>query len=177
MTEKEQLQVAVQTLCNLAEVCQRRAELMWDEWVDHLNTDGSIPDENFLVGLVQKSMFLDISSLVRQPKSRKAAVDDEGESVVEEVTKVVALLLAGADEVEPEEAIKLQGYDENIAAWAKAVRGWLKQQGLESAAIVQLQQGTGLPLVKLWLAGLLGGFEMRQSGGVYDEAGVAIGWR
>jgi hypothetical protein len=48
-----------------------------------------------------------ISGLVRQPKSRRgavAAIEDEGESVVEEVTKEVALLLATADEVEPEEA-------------------------------------------------------------------------
>jgi hypothetical protein len=58
LTQKEQLQVVGQALCDLAEVCQRRAELMW---VDQHNTDGPIPDEDFLAGLVQKSMFLDIS--------------------------------------------------------------------------------------------------------------------
>ena len=133
LTEKEQLRMAGQALCDLAEVCQRRAELMWGDWVDQHNTDGPIPDEDFLAGLVQKSMFLDISSLVRQPKSRKVAavaVEDEGESVAKEVTKEVALLLAGVDEIEPKEAMEMQGYDEDIAAWAKAVRGWLKQQGL-----------------------------------------------
>jgi hypothetical protein len=57
------------------------------------------------------------------------------------------------------------------------VRGWLKQQGLESAAIVQLQDETGLSLVKLWLAGLLGGFEIEQRGRFYDWAGVAISLR
>ncbi len=31
LSQKEQLQVAGQALCNLAEVCQRRAELMWAE--------------------------------------------------------------------------------------------------------------------------------------------------
>ncbi|MCG9891586.1 MAG: hypothetical protein MH252_10980, partial [Thermosynechococcaceae cyanobacterium MS004] len=99
----------------------------------------------------------------------------EGESVVEEVTKEQALLLAGAeDEVEPDETWDLQGYDEDIAAWAEAIRGWLKRQGLESAAIAQLQQGTGLTLVKLWLAGLLGGLEMQQCGGFYEAGCVAI---
>ncbi len=177
LTQKEQLSVAGQALCDLAQVCQRRAELMWDEWVDQHNTDGPIPDEDFLAGLVQKSMFLDISSLVRQPKSRRgavAAVEDEGESVVEEVTKEVALLLAAADEVESEEAILGLEYDEDITAWAEAIRKWLKQRGLESVVIGQLQQGTGLSVVKLWLAGLLGGLEMRQQGGFYDVAGVAI---
>jgi hypothetical protein len=71
LTDKEQLQMAGQALCDLAEVCQRRAELMWDEWVDRHNSEGPIPDEDFLAGLVQKSMFLDISSLVKQPKSRR----------------------------------------------------------------------------------------------------------
>jgi hypothetical protein len=42
--------------------------------------------------------------------------------------------------------------------------------------IVQLQQGTGLSVVKLWLVGLLGEFEMWQRGGFYDGAGVAIAW-
>ncbi len=41
-------------------------------------------------------------------------------------------------------------------------------------AIAQLQKGTGLSLVRLWLAGLLGGLEMRQSGGFYDGARVKI---
>ncbi|MCG9893048.1 MAG: hypothetical protein MH252_18495, partial [Thermosynechococcaceae cyanobacterium MS004] len=163
----------------LAEVCQRRAQMMWGDWVDQHNTDGPIPDEDFLAGLVQKSMFLDISSLVRQPKSRRGTVvtvEDEGESVVEEVTKEQALLLAGAeDELEPDETWELQGYDEDIAAWAETVRGWLKRQGLESAAICQLQEETGLALVKLWLAGLLGGFGLEQCGGFYDGAGVKIG--
>ena len=125
-------------------------------------------------------MFLDISSLVRQPKSRRGAiaeVEDESESVAEEVTKEVAMLLAAAEEVEPEEAMELQGYDEDIAAWAEAVRGCLKERGLESAAIVELQKGTGLSLVKVWLAGLLGGFGLRQSRGFYEEAGVVVSER
>jgi hypothetical protein len=178
LTRKEQLQVAGQALCDLAEVCQRRAELMWNEWQDSHNTEGPIPDDDFLAGLVQKTMFLDISDLVRQPKSRKATVDDveeESDSVVEEVTKEVALLLAGAeDEDESEQEIMLLEYDEDIAAWAEAIRQWLKRQGLEDATIVQLQHGTGLSVVKLWLAGLLSGLGLEQRGGFYDGAGVVI---
>jgi hypothetical protein len=165
LTEKEQLQVAGQALCDLAEVCQRRAEMMWDEWVDQHNTDGPIPDEDFLAGLVQKSMFLDISGLVRQPKSRRgvvAAVEAEGESVVAEVTKEVALLMAGAEEeVEPEQAIEPQGYDEDIAAWAKVIALWMQQRGGDPVGFVELLDGVGYPVVKGWLAVLLDeGFAM-----------------
>lgn len=45
---------------------------------------------------------------------------------------------------------------------------------LKSTAIAQLQQGTGLALVKLWLAGLLGGLGLEQRGGVYDADGIFL---
>jgi hypothetical protein len=180
LTQKEQLQVAGQALCDLADVCQRRADLMWDEWVDQHNTDGPIPDEDFLAGLVQKSMFLDISGLVKQPKSRRgvvAAVEDEGESVVAEVTKETALLLAGAEdetEVDVEQEIRPQGYDEDIAVWVEAVRGWLQRQGLEEVMLLELTNGVRLSLVKVWLALLLGGFRLEQRRGFYEAVGVTI---
>ena len=58
LSQKEQLELAGQALCDLAEVCQRQAELMWSEWQDSHNTEGPIPDDDFLAGLVQKTMFL-----------------------------------------------------------------------------------------------------------------------
>jgi hypothetical protein len=180
LSQKEQLSVAGQALCDLAEVCQRRAELMWVEWVDRYNTEGPIPDEDFLSGLVQKTMFLDISELVRQPKSRRTAerVEENGESVAEEVTKEVALLLAGADAEEelekPEDVIAQQGYNEDIAAWAEAIRGWMERQYAEEVAFAELRDSVGLSVVKVWLALLLGGFRLRQVGGFYG--GVVIAW-
>jgi hypothetical protein len=178
LTEKEQLAMAGQALCDLAEVCQRRAELMWTEWQDQHNTDGPIPDEDFLAGLVQKTMFLDISEFVRQPKFRKAAVgkgEDGGDSVVEEVSKEQALLLAGAEEAEEPLPVAVLEHDEDIAAWAKAIRGWMQRQGLESAALTQVQNGSGLSMVKLWLAALLCGLGMEQRGGFYECESIFIG--
>jgi hypothetical protein len=182
LTQKEQLQRAGQALCDLAEVCQRRAELMWNEWQDSHNVEGPIPDEDFLAGLVQKTMFLDISELVRQLKSRKKAVsggEGRGDSVVEEVTKETALLLAGADEDdEPEQTFVLQGYDENIAAWAAAIRCWLEQQGLEKVSFLELMAGVGFPVVKTWLAVLLHEkifvVDRLEGSEFYDGAGILI---
>jgi hypothetical protein len=176
LTEKEQLQMAGQALCDLAEVCQRRAELMWDEWVDRHNTDGPIPDEDFLAGLVQKSMFLDISSLVRQPKSRRGAMalaEEDGESVAEEVNKVTALLLAGA-ELEPVGLMDGLEYDEDIAAWAKAVRGWMQSRDVESASIMEVVEETKLTTCKIWLAGLLSDFELHQTKDFYSFDGLRL---
>jgi hypothetical protein len=181
LSQKEQLSVAGQALCDLAEVCQRRADLMWDEWVDQHNTDGPIPDEDFLAGLVQKSMFLDISGLVKQPKSRRgvvAAVEDEGESVAKEVTKEIALLLAGAeDEVEPDESIAQLEYDEDIAAWANAIALWMQQQKLERVGFVELLDGVGYPVVKGWLAVLLDeglAIDRLEGSDFYRSAGILV---
>jgi hypothetical protein len=180
LTEKEQLQMAGQALCDLAEVCQRRADLMWDEWVDRHNNDGPIPDEDFLAGLVQKSMFLDISSLVRQPKSRRgvvAAVEEDGESVAEEVTKETALLLAGAEEeVELEAAILGLEYDEDVKAWTDAIRGWMEQKGKKEAVLAELLEGVNLPVVNCWLGVILGGFKQHvsEAKGFYDLERVEI---
>jgi hypothetical protein len=61
-----------------------------------------------------------------------AAVEDGGESVVEEVTKETALLLAGAaDELEPADLMDRLEYDEDIAAWANVIALWMQQQKLE----------------------------------------------
>jgi hypothetical protein len=181
LSEKEQLQMAGQALCDLAQVCQRRAELMWDEWVDRHNTDGPIPDEDFLAGLVQKSMFLDISSLVKQPKARRgvvAAVEEDGESVAAEVSKETALLLAGAvDEVEPEDAIAQLEYDEDIAAWANAIALWMQHQKLERVGFAELLDGVSYPVVKGWLAVLLDeGFAMDRLEGseFYQSTGILV---
>ena len=177
LTQKEQLAMAGQALCDLAEVCQRRAELMWSEWEDRHNTEGPIPDDDFLAGLVQKTMFLDVSELVRQPKSRKAVVakgEDGGESVVEEVTKEQALLLAGAEAEEEPLPVAVLEHDEDIKAWAELIRRWMQRQGIESAAMTQLQEGSGLSMVKLWLAALLCGLGMEQRGAFYDTGGVEI---
>jgi hypothetical protein len=177
LTEKEQLAMAGQALCDLAEVCQRRAELMWTEWQDFYNTEGPIPDEDFLAGLVQKTMFLDISELVRQPKSRKKAFvggEDRGDSIVEEVTKTEALLLAGVEEEEKPIPVALLEHDEAAGAWAAALREWMRERGVEEVRFPDLMSGVGLSVVKIWLALLLGDFELRQEGGFYEGAGIMV---
>lgn len=177
LTKKEQLQVAGQALCDLAEVCQRRAELMWDEWVDQHNTDGPIPDEDFLAGLVQKSMFLDISSLVRQPKSRTdgSIMKDTGESIITEVTKEQALLMVCEEEAPL--LVAVLEHDEYIVNWTKAIYLWLTQQKAVEVSLTKLLEELGQPIVKVWLALLLGEFELSQSGEFYDMSGVLIAHR
>ena len=72
------------------------------------------------------------------------------------------------------DAIERLEYDEDVMAWAETIRGWMERQGVKSAAITQLQDGSGLSVVKLWLAALLCGLGMEQRGAFYDATEVAI---
>lgn len=50
----------------------------------------------------------------------------------------------------------------------------LEPELLELTEKEQLQDGTGLSLVKLWLAALLGGLGLEQHGSFYDSVGVVV---
>jgi hypothetical protein len=176
LTQKEQLSVAGQALCDLAEVCQRRAELMWVEWEDHHNTDGPIPRDDFLHGLVQKSMHLDISALIRPPKSRKlltplSSPDTDLELMDSEVVEEFKLLMAGtADDLVEEAIVMIEPgvtteleHDEDIAAWANAIRLWMESVSVESVSIGETIKETNLSAGKVWLAALLSDLELHQT--------------
>ena len=137
-------------------------------------------DEDLFAELVRQSFSLDLSGLVDEPELyvRAASVKthEDGESVVEyrEKEAVLAELESFVDEDVGEELEQL-AYDENIAAWAEAVRGWiLERQQADEVAFAELREGVGLSVVKVWLALLLGGFRLRQAGGFYGGVVVAF---
>ncbi|MCG9890841.1 MAG: hypothetical protein MH252_07185 [Thermosynechococcaceae cyanobacterium MS004] len=173
------LATAADAIEQMAELLAARAIAWAEDWY-RLPGDGPVLGDDLFTEFVRQSLSLDLSDLVGVPELYVRSVSEKShedtESVVEyrEKAEVLAELETFIDQGAEDEIEALE-YDEDIAAWAEAVRVWLKRQGLESAAIAQLQQGTGLTLVKLWLAGLLGGFGLRQSGGFYDVESVVVG--
>ena len=135
-------------------------------------------DEDLFAELVRQSFSVDLSGLVDEPelyvRSASEKVHDDAESVVEyrEKTEVLAEL-DSVDEDTGEAEVELE-HDEDVGAWTEVIREWMQRQGLESALMTQLQTGSGLSMVKLWLAALLCGLGMEQRGGFYDVEGVAI---
>jgi transposase len=65
-------------------------------------------------------------------------------------------------------------HDENVADWAAAIAHWLAQQGQSAAPLVQIQQGTGLAIVQVWLAGMLSELKLEQQGEFYEAGGVRV---
>ena len=133
-----QLKMAGQLFSDVAEVIHQRSMLLIEDWQDRNNTEGPIPDEDFLSGLVQETMFLDVSELVRQPKGRKPPIksDDGIESCVAIVEKEVLL-----QELELQEAEDVLAVveEEDVRAWVDAIAQRLQAKG-GSDSLVALQQ-------------------------------------
>ena len=166
----EQLRVAGDAIKDMAEVCLQRAELMIQGWEERYNSEGPVLDEDFLAGMVQQTMFLDVSDLCRQPKSRTSRQGFTGnpvESVVGEVSKDAVLEFV--DELESGEAVALEvSHVEDVGTWVSAIREYL--EGAKGAvSFVELVKGLEMPAVAVLIGVLLGGFRVEQRGRFYDQ--------
>ncbi|ABW32059.1 hypothetical protein [Acaryochloris marina] len=167
----EQLRVAGDAIRDIADVVCQRAELLIQDWEDRHNTQGPVLDDDFLAGLVQETMFLDVSDLCRQPKSRKQRHGFTGkpvESVVGEVSKDDVLEFV--DELESGEAVALKvSHEEDVGAWVGAIHDFL--EGKEDAVLFgDLARGLGFAPVAVLIGVLLGGFRVEQRGGFYSQS-------
>lgn len=168
LSQHERLQVAGEMALGIAEVFSQRAELLIQDWEDRHNTQGPVLDEDFLAGMVQQTMFLDISDLCRQPKSRKQRQGFTGkpvESFVGEVSKDAVLEFV--DELESGEAVALKAsHEEDVSGWVSEIAVYLERvEGAVSFA--ELVKGLGMPNVVVLIGVLLGGFQVEQRGGFY----------
>ena len=55
-------------------------------------------------------------------------------------------------------------HDEDVSEWVGAIANIFQQGQTDSLPLMELQRRWGMPLIKVWLALLLGGFEMEQQG-------------
>ncbi|BDM83761.1 hypothetical protein [Acaryochloris marina] len=174
-THQEKLRVAGDAIRDIADVVCQRAELLIQDWEDRHNTEGPVQDDDFLAGMVQETMYLDVSDLCRQPKSRKRRKGFTGkavESVVGEVSK--DSVLEFVDELESGEEVALKiSHVEDVGAWVGAIREFL--EGKEDAVLFgDLVRGLGLAPVAVLIGVLLGGFRVEQRGGFYGQ-GIWVG--
>jgi hypothetical protein len=177
------LATAADAISEMADVFAARADEFFSTWHrQQVAHEGPILNDDLFAEFVRQSFHLDLDGFVGVPELyvREASEKshEDAESVVAEVTKEVALLLARAeDEVEPDESIALLEYDEDIAAWAKAIALWMQQQKLERVGFMELLDGVGYPVVKGWLAVLLDeGFAMDRLEGsdFYRSSGIFV---
>ena len=173
------LATAADAIEQMADLLLARATAWAEDW-NRRPGDGPVLNDELFAELVRQSFSLDLSGLVDEPelyvRSASEKSHEDADSVVEyrEKSEVLAGLESFVGEDVGEELEQL-AYDENIAAWAEAVRGWmLERQQADEVAFAELREGVGLSVVKVWLALLLGGFRLRQSGGFYGGVVVAF---
>jgi hypothetical protein len=175
----KRLAAAADVIERMADVLAARASAWAEDWYRQPG-DGPVLDEDLFSEFVRQSFSLDLSDLVEVPelyvRSASEKSHEDTESVVGEVIKETALLLAGA-ELEPADLMDGLEYDENVGEWAKAIAFWMQQQKLERVGFMELLDGVGYPVVKGWLAVLLDeGFEMDRLEGsdFYRSSGILV---
>ena len=177
----QRLATAADAIEQMADVLAARASAWADDWYRQPG-DGPVLGEDLFSEFVRQSFSLDLSDFVTVPElyvrlaSEKSHEDMESVVEYREKADVLAELETFVCEGTGDE-VEVQAYDEDIAAWAEAVRGWLKARGLDEVMFPELMNGVGLSVVKVWLALLLGGFRLEQRGGFYDAGAVAIAWQ
>ena len=140
-------------------------------------------EEDLLAGLVQRTMFLDISDLTG-PKT-KGSSKPPADSVAKPVEKKQVLKML--DQMEAEHITKQQAlsvaHNENVSAWIEAIAQWLRpppdedpDQGMwfSELAVALSQAAQPLSPIQIFLALLLGGYQLKQPEGFYSDIWVQM---
>ncbi|MBE9068670.1 hypothetical protein IQ260_18655 [Leptolyngbya cf. ectocarpi LEGE 11479] len=176
MTElpwREQLRMGGEVLARLAEICEAKSEVLWDDWQDANNSDGPVIDGDWLRGLTRQTQEIDFSELVQRSGTRSANGQDDiadNDSIVGEVDKEAVLSLVDELTMEEAKAKALSvSHAEDLSAWIAAITS---VQGLFPLRLLDLQEQLQMPLIEVWIAALLGGFRLEQRGSFYDVEAV-----
>ncbi len=178
LPDAEQLRMGGMAIAELAEICQLKAEQMLSDWEEQQHQTGPVMADDLLAGLVQRTMYLELSDLVRQPQPRQRS--KSGRSLVAPVEKaeLLALLAAEpmAEELEAHTAALSVAHQENLTGWIGAISDWMQRSSaqLEAVSLPELQQSLNLSLIELWLALLLGGYQLEGRGEFYQTEQIWI---
>ena len=170
---REQLRMGGEVLAQLAEICEAKSEVLWEDWQDANNSDGPVVDGDWLRGLTRQTQEIDFSELVQRSGHRLARESEDianDDSVVGEVDKAAVLSLV--DELTLEDAKEKAlavSHSEDVSAWVAAIAA---KQSETPQRLIELQQRLRMPLIEIWIAVLLGGFRLEQRGEFYDTGEV-----
>ncbi len=170
---REQLRMGGKVLAQLAEICEAKSEVLWEDWQDANNSDGPVMDGDWLRGLTRQTQEIDFSELVQRAGNCLTGSQDDvadDDSVVSEVDKSAVLALV--DELTLEEAKEKAlavSHSEDVSSWVAAISA--KRKSVPQR-LVELQRQLQMPLVEVWIAALLGGFQLEQRGDFYETEDI-----
>ncbi|MBM0745516.1 hypothetical protein JOY44_29290 (plasmid) [Phormidium sp. CLA17] len=182
-----QLQVAAEAISQIAQVFCDRSALAFEELEATTSDEGPVMPTEAFDQYVRQTMEVDfdqfikpLATLPRKITERQAIA--EGDSVVGELNRTTVLQVLDQQMSQEPDLTEAEifnhtwaiAHDEDVAAWARAIAQWMAEQQVSMAPLVELQQSTGMPLIQLWLALLLGGFTLQQRGEFYETAQIWV---
>lgn len=176
LSDTDQLRLVSLVISQLAELHHLKANRLLADWQDHYNDEGPMLDLDWLQGLVQRTMHLDLSDLVRPKVRRRSPRPAAQQSVVGTVEKQKVLEMLDSiesGEVEKQQALSV-AYDERISEWGDQIQTWMQQQSQSKFLLVELVHQVQLPLVKVWLALLLGNYRLKSEGEFYSAEAIWV---
>lgn len=179
LSDADQLRLAGHVIVQLSELCHAKAEQWLTDWQEQYDETEPLMDDDLLAGLVQRTMYLDLSDLIRSKPPAQRSRSESG-SVVGAVDK--KKLLSVLNTIEEQESAKHKAlavaHDENVTAWIETIDNWLNRQTIANSAqtvwFSELctglhQENPRMTPVKVFLALLLGGYPLEQPNGFYES--------
>ena len=175
LPQREHLRVAGDILLQLSELCEAKADVLWEDWQDAHNAEGPVMGGDWLQGFTRQTQELDFSGLVQRSyrTSELTKFDDSDESLVgtADKTSVLEMIEALDDEDLKAQAMAVS-HSENVSGWVDALKG---QQTAQPQRLVDVRDQLNMPMVEVWLAALLGGFPLEQRGSFYQTREIWVG--
>jgi len=174
LPKSEQLRCAGEALLQVAELCERHAQLLITEWEETYRDP--IVDQEFFADVVRQTMAVDLSDLMEPAPPRqqrtKSTVKPEG-SIAAPVDTAAVLAMVDQLEADNEEtqnqAVLVIAHAENVTGWTEVIAQWLQTAPDCPVSITELSDGLEMPWVEVWLGVLFGGFQLEQRGGFYES--------
>lgn len=169
------LPIAGNLLAQLTEVLTARATYLLDEWEEkyHPVEGEPILTADMLQHFLRQTMTLNLEGLIDQPAS--SSTTPPIDSVIGSVDKTN--LLEFLDQLEQEQTKEhalAVAHDEDVSAWINAIVQWMQADHAPEISLLELQRSLKMPLVEVWLALLLGGYQVEQRGDFYQRDSIWI---
>lgn len=182
----EQLEIAGSAISKIAEIFALRSRSAFEDLEATAAKDGPVMAIEEFDRYVRQTMQLDLTQYIepleRLPRTFLGQFGVEIPTEYEPASTVVAPVekedlieaIAELDETAAKEKALLVAHEEDISQWREQIQVWLQDQP-SAVSLARIQQGTGLSIVKIWLAALLGGFKLeRRSEDFYGEVWLTI---
>lgn len=178
MSPKEKLEQGAEAIRQLADLLAMRADAYFEEFQQKFDPTGPTLNDDDFSDLIRQSFSLEMEDFIEEPEPTYRLPNETNfkTSLVSEISKDDLIELLEDSQVNSQslDVEKLE-YDEAVSDWIAVVRKWLEAMpegrsssiGRGQAELLQVVEETAMSPVMVWMALLLGGFELRKEGDFY----------